>query len=240
MILRLALLFFIIGNVSAREVPALTGPVVDDAGLLSSRFKAQLSHALYQIKEKTKAEIAILTVESLEDESLEGFSIKVTDKWQLGDKETDQGLLLLVAVNERKIRIEVGQGLEGILPDALSARIITKMKPYFKRKDYQSGIVLAVSEIATLVGAPLKDAPPVKNRRSGKKRSSLLFFVILILSFLFGGRGRGGGLLGMLLLGSAMGGGRSSYSSGGGGFSSGGGSFGGGGGFSGGGASGDW
>jgi uncharacterized protein len=227
-------LFSFGGDLIAKEVPALL-PVVDEAGLLSRQVRTQLTDALIAIKRQTGNEIAVLTVKSLEGESIEGYSIQVTDKWKLGSKEKDNGVLFLISVDDRKMRIEVGQGLEGDLPDARAGQIIRAIRPYFKRGEYKTGIVLGVSEIAKNIGVELKGAPRARNRRSGRGNSGLLIIVVLILSFIFRGRGRGG-LVSGLLLGSMMGGGRSS----GGGFSSGGGGFGGGGGFSGGGSSGSW
>ena len=218
----------------AKEVPALM-PVVDQAGLLSPQDKAQLTNALVAIKQQTGNEIAVLTIPSLDGESLEGYSLKVAEKWKLGSKEKDNGVLFLIAINDRKMRIEVGQGLEGDLPDARAGQIIRAIGPYFKRGEYKTGIVLGVSHIAKNIGVELKNAPRVRNKRAGKSNSGLFLISILILSFIFRGRG-GGGLMSGLLLGSMMGG--SSRRSSGGSF--GGGSFGGGGGFSGGGASGGW
>lgn len=221
-------------KIIAKEVPALL-PVVDQAGLLSRQVRTQLTNALVAIKRQTGNEIAVLTVTTLEGESIDGYSIKVADKWKLGSKDKDNGVLFLIAVNERKMRIEVGQGLEGDLPDARAGQIIRGIQPYFKKKEYKTGIVLGISQIAKNIGVELKNAPKVRNRRSGKKSSGLFFIVIIALSFIFRGRG-GGGLMSGLLLGSMMGSGRSSR----GGFGGSSGGFGGGGGFSGGGASGGW
>ena len=225
------LLFSFSNTLIAKEVPALA-PIVDQAGLLSKQVQAQLINALIRIKRQTGNEIAVLTVPSLEGETIDGYSIKVADKWKLGTEEKDNGVLFLISIEDKKIRIEVGQGLEGDLPDARAGQIIRSIQPYFKKGEYKSGIILGVSQIAKNIGAKLTDAPRVRNRRAGKSNSILLFLFFLIISFIFRGRG-GGGLLSGLLIGSMMGG-RGSYGSGG--F----GGFGGGGSFSGGGASGGW
>jgi uncharacterized protein len=231
----LILLLGLTSLATAKEIPRVL-PVVDQAGLLSRQVQGQLTRALVEIKRLTGNEIAVLIVQSLEGESIDGYSIKVTDKWKLGTKDKDNGVLFLISVKDRKMRIEVGQGLEGSLPDARAGQIIREIQPYFKQGEYKSGIILGVSEIAKNIGVKLQNAPRVRNRRSSKKGSTFLFLAIIILSFFFRGRGgRGGGLMTGLLLGSALGSGRSSGS----GFGSGG-SFGGGGGFSGGGASGGW
>lgn len=215
------------------DVPRLTSPVIDLAGLLSLKVKQSLSNALIEVKKQTGNEIAVLTINSLEDETIEGYSIKVTDQWKLGNKDKDNGALFLISVKDRQMRIEVGQGLEGVIPDVVAGRIINDVKAYFKRGDYSSGIILGVSLIAEKSGAKLTNTPRVTNRRSGSALGTGLFILIAIIAMIFGrgGRGGGGGLMAGMLLGSALGGGRSR-----GGF----GGFGGGGGFSGGGASGGW
>jgi uncharacterized protein len=218
----------------AKAIPAGGKAVVDEAGVLSKQVNKALSNALYQLKSQTGNEIAVLTVKSLEDETIDGYSIKVADQWKLGTKGKDNGVLFLIAVDDRKMRIEVGRGLEGDLPDVIAGRIIQSVKPYFKKGDYKSGIILGVSHIVKRTGGTLTNTPRVRGRRSKKSFSSLIFLIFFIIAMI-SGRGGRGLLLGMLLGG--MTGGRSGGSFGGG---SSGGGFGGGGGFSGGGASGDW
>lgn len=226
----------------AKEIPALVGAVVDEAGLLSPREKAAITNALFEVKKQTTNEIAVLTLTSLEGESLEDYSIRVADKWKLGQKGKDNGILFLISIEDRLMKIEVGSGLEGVLPDILAGRIIDSIKPYFKRGDYASGIVLGLNQIVEKTGGTLAGAPRARNKRSQKSSSLFIIIIFIVLSFfLRGGRG-GGGLLTGMLIGGALGGSRGGSSGGGfgsGGFG-GGGSFGGGGGFSGGGASGGW
>ena len=225
----------------ALEVPSLTSPVIDRAGLLSRQDRAALASALIEVKRQTGNEIAILTIKSLENETIDSYAIKVVDQWKLGNKDKDNGVLFLIALDDRKMRIEVGQGLEGLIPDITAGRIIREVQAYFKKGDYRSGIIIGASLIAEKSGAKLTNTPRVSNRRSGGGNGTLIFIVIIVLSMIFGrgGRGGSGGILTGLLLGSMMGG-RSTggFGSSSGGF--GGGGFGGGGGFSGGGASGDW
>lgn len=227
------LVFIFSFSVLAKEVPALRGPVTDQTGILSPSSASKISSALYQIKKETTNEIAVLIIKSLEDESLEGYSIKVVDKWKLGQKGKDNGILFLISVDDRKMRIEVGSGLQGDLPDAIAGRIIDGVKPYFKSGDYRSGIVFGVLKIADRIGSEIQGLAGPKKVKSRRSKKTLVHFIFVIFFFiisLFGRRRRGYGI----------------YSSGGGfgggGFSSGGGgSFGGGGGgFSGGGASGGW
>jgi uncharacterized protein len=233
---------------AAFEVPPLTGPVVDNAGMIDSDSAAMLDSALRRIRESGGPQINVLTVPSLGDEPIESASIKVTDAWKLGGSKKDDGVLLLVALQERKIRIEVGQGFEGDLTDLDSKRIIEDvMKPYFRAGRASDGIVVGVRAIVSKVAPDaLKafgDEPQNVQRESRRERKGIplpLIIIIIVFLLIFGRRGGGrggGGFLTGLALGSLSG--RGGW--GGGGGSSGGGSWGGGGGgFSGGGASGSW
>ena len=247
MVSKVLLLLSLLGSLWATpvfslDVPKLTGPVVDLAGVLSRSDQAEISASLLQFKRKHGPQLQVLVVPKLEDETIESYSIKVVDKWKLGAKDKDNGVLLLVATQDHKVRIEVGRGLEGDLPDALAGRIIrTGIIPFFKQGQTGAGIVVGLGMIAESVGGKLENIPVPRMRRAKRGGGNLSFLVflglLLIGPILFGrGRRRGGvgtALLGGVLLGGLMGGGR-----GGGGF--GGGFGGGGGGFSGGGASGGW
>ena len=229
----------------ALEVPKHTGPVVDLAGVLSRGDQAKIAASLLQFQQTVGPQLQVLVVPSLEDETIEGYSIKVVDKWKLGTKGKDDGVLLLVATESRKVRIEVGRGLEGDLPDVIAGRIIrTGIIPFFKQGQTGAGILVGLGMIAESVGGKLENVPAPRLRK--EKRSSgglgyLLFIGLFLIGPLFRRRRRGGvgsALLSGLLLGAAMGaGGRRG---GGGGFGGGGFGGGGGGGFSGGGASGSW
>lgn len=227
------------------EVPKLTGPVVDLAGVLSRSDQAKISASLLQFKRKYGPQLQVLVVPKLENETIEGYSIKVVDKWKLGAKGKDNGVLLLVATENRKVRIEVGRGLEGDLPDALAGRIIrTGIIPFFKQGQIGAGVLVGLGMIAETVGGKLENIPVPRMRkakRSGGNLGFLLFLAFFLVGpRLLGGRRRGGmgsAVLGGMLLGSLLGG-RHGGGFGGGGF--GGGFGGGGGGFSGGGASGGW
>ncbi|VAW52312.1 Beta-propeller domains of methanol dehydrogenase type [hydrothermal vent metagenome] len=229
--------------VLALEVPEHTGPVVDLAGVLSRGDQAKIAASLLQFQQTYGPQLQVLVVPSLEDESLEGYSIKVVDKWKLGAKGKDDGVLLLVAIESRKVRIEVGRGLEGNLPDVIAGRIIrTGIVPFFKQGQTGAGILVGLGMIAESVGGKLENVPAPRLRKEKRSQSSLgylLFIGMFLIAPLFGRRRRGGvggALLSGLLIGAAMSGGRH----GGGGFGGGGFGGGGGGGFSGGGASGSW
>lgn len=224
----------------ALEVPPLKARVTDLAGVISPTERMRLEEKLYFFESKTSNQIAVLIVPSLEDESVEEYSIRVTDKWQLGDPDKDNGILLLIVMNERKMRIEVGYGLEGALTDLISSQIIrNEIAPHFRTGNYAAGIEAGLNAIM-LATRNEYQADPQKYQRSTKDNASsfgsLVFFILFFLFFLISGR-RGRRSLFWALLGASMfrGGGRSGGFGGGfGGFS------GGGGGFGGGGASGGW
>ncbi len=228
--LLLLILFSLSFTSQALEVPPLRQPVTDLAGIIDQNSLYTLNSVLYKLHQSNIAQIAVLTIPSLEDESLEGYSIKVVDQWKLGSKEEDKGLLFLVAKKERKVRIEVGQGLEGLITDLYTKRVIDQMTPFFKKGQFGQGLKLGLGSVLQKLDVKNKDLGSTKTVRPQKKKSSwlsLIFFIFII--FLF----RKNPLLLFLML--SGGGGRR----GGGGFG-GGGFGGGGGGFSGGGASGDW
>jgi uncharacterized protein len=218
--------------VFALEVPRLQAPVTDQAGMLSQNTKRSLNAILMQVHQSSQLQMAILIINDLADETLEGFSIKVVDQWKLGAKDTDQGILLLISKIQKQIRIEVGQGLEGAIPDAYAKRIIEGMKPYFKSGQFDQGVMFAVANIFKLVGIEHKG---VKQKRNSTKkiRGNSIASIIFIIIFLFIFR-RNPLLAIFILSGSSRRGSGGGFGSGGGGFS------GGGGGFSGGGASGGW
>ncbi len=238
-------------SVFSLDIPTHTGPVVDLAGAFTQSENAQISASLMQFKRKYGPQIQVVTIPKLQDETIEGFSIKIVDKWKLGSKDKDDGVLLLIATQDRKVRIEVGQGLEGDLPDVLAGKIIRAgIIPFFKKGQINAGVLTGLGMIAASVGGELENIPASQMQRKKRAGGANLGYLLFLAFFLFGPtmfgrRGRGGrggrggigaSLLSGLLLGSILSGGRGGF--GGGGF--GGGFGGGGGGFSGGGASGGW
>lgn len=208
--------------------------VNDWADLLSSTQERQLEQALRNYEGESSNQIVVATLPSLEGQSLEDVSMQMFEAWNLGQTGRDNGVLLSIFKAEKKIRIEVGYGLEGSLPDITAGQIIRNdITPFFKQGRWYDGIV---SGLQSIVSATKGEYTGTGTRRSDRrqKNSSPFGLIFPIVIFLLLGRGRMGGLGGFFLgsmLGSAMrGGGRSS---GFGGFSGGGG-FGGGGGASGG------
>jgi uncharacterized protein len=224
------------------QVPPLSGPVVDQANVLSGSTKEDLERYLRQLVDLGGAQIQIATVASLDGLSIEEASIKITDQWKLGKKKEDRGILLLLAPNERRVRIEVGQGLEGNLPDITASRIISEViVPRLKEGSADRALVDGVLAIVQYTDPKLLDSlqsltgsrsEPVASTALSNWSSILLWLIIIFLFMGFFGRHGGGtGFLAGILLGGMGGHGRGG---------SGRGWSGGGGGFSGGGASGRW
>ena len=237
-------LIFASAQLTALDVPELTGTVNDYANILSISQKNDLENLLRTAENKTSSQIVLLTITSLQDEILEEYSLKVAETWQLGQQKYDNGLLLLIALREKKIRIEVGYGLEGIITDAKSGYIIRNLiVPHFRQEDYYAGIKAGLTAITGLVTSEFvisdEELARYKSESGSQKGFQIpvgfIIFILILIFRGFGRRGRGG-LLPFLILGGMSGGSRSSGSSGSsfGGFSGGGGSFGGGG------ASGGW
>lgn len=228
------------GLAHALDVPPLANRRVhDQANVLSPQLESQLDEQLRAYERSTGHQLAVLVVPSLEGEPLEDYLIRVGEAWQLGTKGKDDGVLLFVAIAERKVRIEVGYGLEGELTDALSSRIIRDvLAPAARQGDVGFGIARAVSAITAATGGSGEPLPPPRRTRShdGGGLPPYVLLGIVLLLFLGGGRGMGGFIVGSMLSGGfGRGGGW-----GGGGGSRDSGFRGGGGGFGGGGASGGW
>lgn len=227
------LVFSFSANAQEVKIPKLTGAVVDEAQMLSRAARSNLDGFLKNFYRSTGTQIAVLTIPSLDGQPIETYSIAVVDKWKLGNKDTDMGALILISKKDRKVRIEVGQGLEGDITDLYAKRVIDHViTPEFKQSNFDAGItngVYALIQKANPNYLKQSKIQPIRSKRSRKSKSIwfyLIFFIIYVL-IMGGGRGRRGGLF---IGGSGLGGG--------GGF--GGGFSGGGGGFSGGGASGGW
>jgi len=147
-------LLLAVQSVAGFEVPTLERQVTDLAGLFSLSAASEMDHRLKILEEETGAQVAVLTIPSLEGQVLEDFSMRVVEAWKLGDQDRDNGVLVLIARDDRKIRIEVGYGLEGVIPDVLAGRIIDNaMKPAFRDGDFSGGTLRAVELIDGLVRA---------------------------------------------------------------------------------------
>ena len=194
-----------------------------------------------QLQQEQGIQFEIYIPSSLQGEEIESVAIQIFDQWKLGDEKTDKGLLFIIAPNEKRLRIEVGQGLEGDIPDVIAKRIIADVvKPYFQRKEFDMGVLQGVAALQTYIGNPdsqLHSSPnesaELNEKPQNKLRGGIIIFIVIgiwLLLFLFNptlaiyllfsffqGGGRGGG----------YGGGGGGGWSGGGGRSSGGGASGG-------------
>jgi uncharacterized protein len=233
------------------------GYVNDFAGVLSEQAKAKLTALCTEVDQKAHAQIAVVTISSLEGESIEQFSIDLATAWGVGPKQSARGVMILLAPNDRKDRIEVGYGLEPILPDGKTGGFGREAVPFLRQNDYSDAVLLITQRIASVIAEDQKvtldtnpnvSVPEPESNHSPSPFGNLfgiilfaifIFFPVLgfILRVLFGAGGsrgsrRGGGMWmgGPWYGGGSMGGGGSWGGGGGGGFGCfGGGSFGGGG-----------
>lgn len=231
------------------EFPEQTGRhVVDEANILSASVERELVSVLENHETETSNQVVVATVRSLDGKDIAEYGVELGRHWEIGQESNDNGILLLVAPKERKVRIEVGYGLEGALPDAIAANIVHRViLPRFREGSYKSGIREGVSAILDAIKGEYEPQTTVRKRSRGHFGYFVLLplFIIFFPSMLFRmfrrGRRGTGGLGTALLVGGLMasqmhrGGGAGGFGGGGiGGFTGGGGSFGGGG------ASGGW
>jgi len=168
---------------AALEVPFLAGRVNDLADILSAESESRITSRLRALEEAEGAQIAVLTLPSLEGESLEDYSLRVAETWKLGRADADDGALLLIARDDRKMRFEVGYGLEPILTDAYSRRILDNvMRPRFRAGDFDGGVESAIDAAASLIEGNDILPPPSTSNTSGTERPgcSLIFLVIAL------------------------------------------------------------
>jgi uncharacterized protein len=264
------LLLFVAAPAAAQDFPALTGRVVDAANLLTPQQEQQLTHRLEALERASSRQLVVATVPSLQDRPIEDYGYQLGRHWKIGQSEANNGTILLVAPTERKVRIEVGYGLEPILTDALSSQIIREtILPRFRENDMAGGIIAGADAVIQQLGAPPEQAEQRALAAAERERQQAssggggsflgLIFVGIVLVFIviplirrgrrgrrYGTRGRrrGWGGAPVIIWGGGWGGG-GGWGSGGGGWGGGGGGdfggfSGGGGDFGGGGASGSW
>jgi uncharacterized protein len=235
-------------GLSAQEnIPEPRGFVNDFAGVIEARTEEKITRIARKLQEAAGAEIAVVAVESIAPYAdIDTYSIELAEKWRVGSEEEDNGLIILLALKERQVRIEVGYGLEGAIPDGLAGEIRDEsLIPYFRSGDYSQGFLKATEAVAGIIAKEYEvdlGSVSVKEseRYTGEGGGGIPFGLIVFILFFFFGGGRF--FLPFFLLGGFGGGfGRGGFGSGGFG-GGGGGGFGGfgGGGFGGGGASGDF
>ncbi len=178
----LLLLLLLCGPLAALEVPQLKGRVNDLADMLSSQSEQEIESMLKQLEQTDSTQIVLLTIPSLAGDVLESFSMKVVEKWKIGQKGLDNGALLLIARDERKIRIEVGYGLEGKLTDLICGRIISReIVPRFRRGQMDEGIRAGI----TAMVAAVRGEYTASSTPSGKKQNADPYGMIFLLMFLY-------------------------------------------------------
>jgi uncharacterized protein len=182
---------FIVGSAciagAQLAVPPLTGRVVDQAATLTSEQKATLEQTLQVFETRKGSQIAVLIVPTSEPETIEQYALRVAEQWKVGRKKVDDGAVLVVAKNDRAVRIEVGYGLEGALTDATSKRIISEIiVPQFKQGDFYGGITAGVDQIIRVIDGEALPEP------SGKPAGGIAGIqqyvpIIFILALVVGG-----------------------------------------------------
>jgi uncharacterized protein len=203
-ILSVALGLAVTAGVSALEVPYLAGRVNDQADMLDDGFEGQLEEKLRLLEEETGAQVAVLTISTLEGDPLEDFSMRVVDTWQLGRADADDGVLILIARDERRMRIEVGYGLEGVLTDAQSGRIVDHlMAPRFREGDFDGGVGAAVEAVSSAIRGEPVNLPERQSQSTGVNPASFIFLLIFGLPFIgaaLTARGAAGWIVGIFLI----------------------------------------
>lgn len=164
-------------------VPPLETRITDLTGTLTAQQRTQLEEELRSLENRKGSQIAILLVPSTEPETIEQYALRVAEAWKLGRKGVDDGLLILAALQDRTLRLEVGYGLEGVVPDAVAKRIISEiMVPYFRQGDYYGGLVAGVDRLSRLIdGEPLPAPSQQDSGWSGENSLPLLFFAVIAL-----------------------------------------------------------
>ena len=240
-------LFLCSFSLFALNIPEWKGPVLDMANVLSVQEENELYNYLVSLEKKTGIQMAVLTINSLEGNNIENYSIKVAEKWKLGQEKEDNGALLLVSIGDRQLRIETGYGLEALLTDAKCGLIIRNViTPDFRNGNYGTGIINGIKNMAGIATDNLEIvAESVINETTSSDEDSIVisifFFIVYLLIFTAsisrkktGKTGNRTVFMPSSTFGSSFNSGSNSFNSFGGGFRGGGGSFGGGG------ASGGW
>ncbi len=180
-------------------VPSLDSPVIDLAKVLSDRERQQLANTIYSFWQSTGNQLQVLTVPTLEEESIEQFAIRVFDKWQLGSARKNNGILFVMALKEKRMRIEVGIGLEGVTTDLVSGQIIDNCKTFFQNNQFFKGINFVVDSLIRQVknemgASDQEEHPSDSTLQKNDETSKWTTLSLVIIYFLLGGRRRRSGL----------------------------------------------
>ena len=188
----LLLISFQVWGAGEIQIPALSSPVMDQADFLKKEEKADLAQLAYEIHTHQGPQITILTVPDLQENTIEEFSIRVAEKWQLGSKTNDNGLLIIIAKAERQMRVEVGNGIEGEITDFEANQYVRQiLTPRFQQSDFHGGLRLVMEDVAKKFNIKFSPAGSQIVRRTQAPNAtpiSIPFPVIIILIFLFLGQ----------------------------------------------------
>ncbi len=199
-------------------VPVLKARVTDLTNTLTPAQAAGIEQQLLALEQRKGSQLAVLIVPTTQPEAIEQYSLRVAEAWKLGRKGVDDGALLIIAKDDRTLRIEVGYGLEGVIPDAIAKRVIAEtIVPYFKQNDFAGGIQAGVAQLIKLVDGEPLPPPKTQSRNEESDPTGMLFIAVIaaavigqVLSAVFG-RFVGSGLaaaavggLGWLVLGSVL------------------------------------
>jgi uncharacterized protein len=202
----LVLAFIAIDAYADVSIPALTARVIDETGTLSPEQRSSLEATLKDFESRKGAQISVLMVPTTQPETIEQYSMRVVEQWKLGRKRVDDGAMLIVAKNDRALRIEVGYGLEGVLNDATSSRIIHEtIVPRFKEGDFYGGIKAGLDSMMSVVNG---EALPPPTRRTGETDGVTgLLPALLVIAIVAGGvlRAMFGRLAGAMVTGGVVG-----------------------------------
>jgi uncharacterized protein len=245
------LLALLLSSAAAQDlapIPPLKTRVTDQIGMLQPEQRAALEKTLQEHEAKTGNQVAVLLIKTTEPEAIEQYSIRVAEAWKLGRKGVDDGVILIISKENRKTRLEVGRGAEGVITDAMSKRILQDViAPHFRQNDFYGGLNAGVTAIHALLNKEAFPSAPMKQANKGAQNDSVSGFLLMQIAFMIfimiwgiwrhmrspNSNGWGSSSSG-IFIGGSSGWSSGSSSSDSGGFSGGGGDFGGGG------ASGDW
>lgn len=200
----LVLLFLLMVGFTAFAQNILPKPnppklVNDLAGVLSQEQVAFLEQKLVALDDSSSNQIVVVLIPSLDGNAVEEYALKLFREWGIGNKKTNNGVLILAAIEDRKVKIEIGYGLEGAIPDITASSIYrNEIVPAFKQKDYFKGIDQAINALSKAAVGEYKEK---RERRSGKKGNSMITFIVILMVVIFilgagrGGGGRGGGMM---------------------------------------------
>jgi uncharacterized protein len=185
----LLLLLFISSVCADVAIPDLSRRVTDLTATLNVEQASALESKLAAFEAKKGSQIAVLILPSTQPESIEAFGIRVAEAWKIGRKNIDDGVILIVAKEDRKLRMEVGRGLEGAIPDAIAKRVLAEtIKPHFKSDDYVGGIDAGVTQVMSLIDGETLPAPSAENADSSDGFDTfliILFFSCVVLDMIF-------------------------------------------------------